>query len=69
MNNKAEAYAAQVQLNIDDEMFQITHSNQSALMSAIVYGFNLQNDTTNPNRKVGYGHLTGLSILNRYSST
>ena len=69
VNNKAEAYAAQIKLNIDDEMFQITHSNPSALMSAIVYGFNLQTDTTNPNRKVGYGHPTGLSISNRYSST
>ena len=63
-----EAYAAQIKLNIDDEMFQIIHSNQSALMSAIVYGFNLQNDTTNSNRKVGYGHPAGLSILKRYPS-
>ena len=63
-----EAYAAQIKLNIDDEMFQITHSNPSALMSAIPYGFNLQTNTSNPNRKVGYGHPTGLSILKGYSS-
>ena len=63
-----EAYGTQIKLNIDDEMFQITHSNPSALMSAIVYGFNLQTDTTNTNRKVGYGHPTGLSILKGYPS-
>ena len=63
VNNITEAYVAQIQLNIDDEIFQITHLDQSALMSAIVYGFNVQTDTTNPNRKVGYGHPTGLSIL------
>ena len=68
VDGNTEAYAAQIKLDIDDEMFQITHSNSSALMSAIVYGFNLQTDTTNPNRKVGYGHPTGLSILNKHSS-
>ena len=68
VKNITEAYAAQIQLSIDDEIFQIIHLDQSALMSAIVYGFNVQTDTTNPNCKVGYGHPTGLSIVKRYTS-
>ena len=39
VDNIIEAYAAHVYLEATDEVFQITHFNTSALMSAIIYGF------------------------------
>ena len=46
-NNSIGAYAAQVRLNITEGVFEISHTNQTALMTAIVYGF-LHSE--------GYGH-------------
>ena len=63
-----EAYATQVELNIDLDIFQIIHLNNSALMSAITYGFGFDLLTQNRNRRTGYGHPTGLNLLKHYPS-
>jgi len=57
VNNTTEAYAAKIYLNVTEEIFQITHLNKAALMSAILYGAE------------GYGHPAGFNILQKYSST
>ena len=52
VNNITEAYAAQVAIAAG--VAQIVHSNTSALMTAIVYGFGERN---------GYGHPAGLKLI------
>jgi len=44
VNNITEAYATKIYLNITEEIFQITHLNKAALISATLYGAQ------------GYGH-------------
>ena len=60
INNAIEAYVTQVNLNITKSanIFQITHCNESALMSAILYGFL----ATNGNEQ-GYGHPASLNYM------
>ena len=69
VNGRIEAYATQLHLNFTDEIFRITHYNNEALISAIVYGFNVDKLRTIQNTKVGYGHPTGLSILEKRKFT
>ena len=52
MNNSTEAYATQVKLNITEGMFEIRHINSTALMTAIVYGF----DPFQGYLSTAYGH-------------
>ena len=54
VNNITVAYAAQV--NISHDVFELTHSNSSALMTAVVYGFGIYTETEVPNFAEGYGH-------------
>ena len=63
VDNTTEAYAAQVYLEATDEVFQITHFNTSALMSAIIYGFLI--DPYYKYSRGGYGHPAGLNIIKR----
>ena len=49
-NNVTEAYAAQV--NIPHGVFEVTHANNSALMTVVVYGF----ASLAQNYAEGYGH-------------
>ena len=65
VDNTIEAYAAQVYLEATDEVFQITHFNTSALMSAIIYGFLI--DPNYWNSKGGYGHPAGLNFAKSIS--
>ena len=61
VDNTTEAYAAQVYLKATDEVFQITHFNTSALMSAIIYGFLI--DPYHLQTRGGYGHPAGLNFV------
>ena len=54
VNNVTVAYAAQV--NISHDVLEVTHSNSSALMTAVVYGFGIYTETEVPNFAEGYGH-------------
>ena len=63
VDNTTEAYAAQVYLETTDEVFQITHFNTSALMSAIIYGFLI--DPYHLKSRGGYGHPAGLNFYKR----
>ena len=63
VDNTTEAYAAQVYLEATDEVFQITHFNSSALMSAIIYGF--LNIPYVPYTAGGYGHPAGLNLIEK----
>ena len=65
VDNTIEAYAAQVYLKATDEVFQITHFNSSALMSAIIYGFLI--DPHYKYSRGGYGHPAGLNFAKRIS--
>ena len=49
--NSTEAYAAQVRLNIAEGVFEIRHTIQTALMTAVVYGF-----LNSARGQEGYGH-------------
>ena len=51
VNNVIEAYATKV--TISEGVFEVIHTNTSALMTTIVYGFD---------NNVGYGHPGGLSL-------
>ena len=64
VDNTIEVYAAQVYLKGTNEIFQITHFNTSALMSAIIYGFLSVLDE--PNTVGAYGHpAAGINIIKR----
>ena len=65
VDNTTEAYAAQVYLEATDEVFQITHFNTSALMSAIIYGFLINPFHLHPNSRGGYGHPAGLNFVKK----
>ena len=65
VNNTIKAYASQIYLNFSEGIFQVTHFNNSALMSAIHYGF-LINEAGGKNSRAGYGHPAGLNILKKY---
>ena len=54
VNNATVAYVAQV--NISHDVFKVTHSNPSALMTVVVYGFGIYTETEVPNFAEGYGH-------------
>ena len=56
VNNIIVAYATQV--NVSHNVFEVTHSNSSALMTAVVYGFGIYtgNDSEVENFAEGYGH-------------
>lgn len=71
VDNVHEAYAAQVPLNFTkhEGIFQITHHNSSALMSAILYGFLTNPTAPDANSREGYGHAAGLNVLKKYSGT
>ena len=66
-NNTIKAYASQIYLNSSEGIFQVTHYNNSALMSAIHYGFLVNEDEQHANSRAGYGHPAGLNILRKYS--
>jgi len=53
-NNVVDAYAAQV--NMPYGVFEVTHSNKSALMTVVVYGFAKYLNTSEKNYFEGYGH-------------
>ena len=38
-NDSIEAYATQIRLNISDGVLEVTHNNESALLTVVVYGF------------------------------
>ena len=65
VDSNIKAYAAQVYLEATDKIFQITHFNSSALMSAIIYGFifDLYKQVVG-----GYGHPARLSTFKKISS-
>ena len=65
VNNTIEAYASQIYLNFSEGIFQVTHFNNSALMSAIHYGF-LINEDDGANSRAGYGHPAGLNNIKKY---
>jgi len=52
-NDSVEAYATQITLRKSARVFEVTHSNETALMSAVVYGYlvYIRNKTFE-----GYGH-------------
>ena len=67
VNNVTVAYAAQV--NISHGVFEVTHSNSSALMTAVVYGFGIYTETQQENFAEGYGHpgwLAGQLVAGMY---
>ena len=65
VDNTTEAYAAQVYLEATDEVFQITHFNTSALISAIIYGFLINPLHLHPNSRGGYGHSAGFNFVKK----
>ena len=52
--NVTKAYACQV--TISHNVFEVAHSNDSALMTVVVYGFAVYLDTNESNFAEGYGH-------------
>ena len=54
VNNVTVAYATQV--NISHDVFEVIHSNSSALMTAVVYGFGIYTEKEVENFAEGYGH-------------
>ena len=52
-NNSIEAYATQIRLNISDGVFEVTHINESTLLTVVMYGFLVQ---TGKNVFQGYAH-------------
>ena len=72
VDNSTKAYAALVPLNVVEGMFEIVHTNMSALMSAVVYGFYVKSINKNGrsiNFEEGYGHPAGFNLIQKYSST
>ena len=67
VSNTTKAYASQIYLNFSEGIFQVTHFNNSALMSAVHYGFLINEDDQHANSRAGYGHPAGLNILRKYS--
>ena len=67
VNNVTVAYAAQV--NISHDVFEVTHSDSSALMTVVVYGFGIYTETQEENFAEGYGHpgwLAGQLLAGMY---
>ena len=67
VNNVTVAYAAQV--NISNNVFEVTHSNSSGLMTVVVYGFGIYTETQKENFAEGYGHpgwLAGQLLAGMY---
>ncbi|XP_065909619.1 uncharacterized protein [Dysidea avara] len=67
-NDSIEAYATQIRLNISDGVLEVTHNNESALLTVVVYGFLV---FIRHKQFEGYGHpgwLMGSSVI-RFSQS